>query len=420
MNLVYKEFIQFLNNKGLKEQTNIELQEGYYWFDRLIVKAYDKNGNIHKIIRLNINDDLSITFKTYKKENFNIESWQDTVQRNKNKLLKLENDSLNLIKDSIYKFYNRRTAILSSSGKDSSVVTYLVKQLLKNPLVIFNNTTLDCADTYNFIKKEPNLRIINPKEGFYQWRKRLNFVGNRLSRACCTVFKEGAMVSTLDKNDKYLFFMGMRNQESNTRSGYVDEWKNEKWGKREWDAVLPIRKWSEEEIWLYILLRNIEINPKYKKGYSRCGCAIACPYATKSTWVLDEYWYPDMYERWHNILDEDFIKNKKAPILNCTNAEYHINWNGGVVREEPTEEVIQEFSKQQNLDIDIARKYFNKKCLCCEKKLKKDDIGLSMKLYGRQIEKFKCMKCIGKETNKTNKELKELINSFKSSGCDLF
>lgn len=420
MNLVYKEFIQFLNNKGLKEQTNIELQEGYYWFDRLIVKAYDKNGNIHKIIRLNINDDLSITFKTYKKENFNIESWQDTVQRNKNKLLKLENDSLNLIKNSIYKFYNRRTVILSSSGKDSSVVTYLVKQLLKNPLVIFNNTTLDCADTYKFIKKEPNLQIINPKEGFYQWRKRLNFVGNRLSRACCTVFKEGAMVSTLDKNDKYLFFMGMRNQESNTRSEYVDEWKNEKWGKREWDAVLPIRKWSEEEIWLYILLRNIEINPKYKKGYSRCGCAIACPYATKSTWVLDEYWYPDMYERWHNILDEDFIKNKKASILNCTNAEYHINWNGGVVREEPTEEVIQEFSKQQNLDINIARKYFNKKCLCCEKKLKKDDIGLSMKLYGRQIEKFKCMKCIGKETNKTNKELKELINSFKSSGCDLF
>lgn len=91
------------------------------------------------------------------------------------------------------------------------------------------------------------------------------------ARACCNIFKEGAMIDYLDRNDKYLFFMGMRNQESSKRSNYTDEWKNDKWKGREWNAILPIREWSELDVWLYILKNNININPKYKKGYSRVG-----------------------------------------------------------------------------------------------------------------------------------------------------
>ena len=106
--------------------------------------------------------------------------------------------------------------------------------------------------------------------------------------------------------------------------------------------------------------------------------------------------------------------------MNCSLKEYHSNWNGGTVRDEATEEIIQEFSEQQNLDINIARKYFNKKCTCCDKKLKKDDIGLSMKFYGRHIEKFKCIKCLSKDLEVSVKELKERAKEFKRTGCDLF
>ena len=62
--------------------------------------------------------------------------------------------------------------------------------------------------------------------------------------------------------------------------------------------------------------------------------AVACPYYTKSTWVLDKYWYPELYNRWHDILEKDFIDNKKSPIMNCSLKEYHYNWNGGVVRDD--------------------------------------------------------------------------------------
>ena len=420
MNLVYKKYIQFLNKKGLNRQTDIELQEGYYWYDRSIIKAYDKEGNIHKIVRLKVEDNLSITFKKYKDKPFDIESWQETVERNKLKLDLLEKHSLQLIEKCVEIFDDRSIAIPSSGGKDSSVTSYLVRQVVNNPQIIFNNTSLDCADTYKHIKKEDNLTIINPKEGFYQWRERVNFIPTRFSRACCDIFKEGAMIDYLPKDSKYLFFMGMRNQESNTRSGYSDIWKNSKWGNREWDAILPIRKWSEEDIWLYILYKGIDINPKYFKGYNRVGCAVSCPYYTKSTWTLDEFWFSQLYKRWHNILDKDFINNKKASILNCTNQEYHLAWNGGMVREEPTEEVIIEFAQQQGLDLEIAKKYFNKTCMCCSKKLKKDDIALSMKYYGRQIENFKCIKCLSKDLGVDKKILKEKIKDFKSDGCSLF
>lgn len=51
MNLVYNEYIKFLNDKGLKEQTNIELKEGYYWYDNSIRISYNENLTFEEIDR---------------------------------------------------------------------------------------------------------------------------------------------------------------------------------------------------------------------------------------------------------------------------------------------------------------------------------------------------------------------------------
>ena len=136
MNLVFKEYIKFLQDNGLKHK----LKEGYYWYDKSIIKAYDKQRNIHKILRIYIDDDLNLSFKFYKEGQFEIESWQETVERNKERLLELEKNSLDLIPNSIKEYSNRSVAVPSSGGKDSSVVTYLVKQIKYKPEIIFNNT----------------------------------------------------------------------------------------------------------------------------------------------------------------------------------------------------------------------------------------------------------------------------------------
>ena len=136
-----------------------------------------------------------------------------------------------------------------------------------------------------------------------------------------------------------------------------------------------------------------------------------------------------MYKRWQNILKEDFVKNNKWLIMNCTLKEYcQQAWNGGVFRKEPTEEVIEEYATYNDLDIEIAKKYFNRYCMngCLNhrkepKKIKnKDVLGMNMKLFGRNIEKFKCKKCLMKEMNWIDKDWNEQVEDFKLQGCKLF
>lgn len=145
------------------------------------------------------------------------------------------------------------------------------------------------------------------------------------------------------------------------------------------------------EIWCYIILNNLEVNPKYKKGYKRVGCAIACPYSGKSTWYLDKYFYPKMYDRWHRILTKDFIEHGKWCTLNCTLKEYQYCWNGGVVREQPTKEVIEEFMQYKGIDsYEIAENISTRHVHVVAKYKKQRYNSYEPKMHGRNITRFMC------------------------------
>ena len=254
-------------------------------------------------------------------------------------------------------------------------------------------------------------------------------IPSRLNRFCCNYFKESPTIDYFYDDEPLIFLFGMRNQESVRRSGYKDIWKNEKWGERDWVALLPIRQWSEFDVWLYILSEDIEINDKYRYGYDRVGCGMACPNYTKYTWVLDKYWYPYLFNRWRNILRNDFINNNKWLIMNCTVDEYVTKaWTGGVYRDEPTEEVISEFSKYSGLDISIARKYFNRYCAngCINKRRQplrikdRNALAMNMKMFGRNINRFLCKKCLMKEFGWSKSQWDEKVSEFKAQGCQLF
>ena len=432
MNPIYNEYLTFL--RDTTKQPLEDLKEGYFWLDKSIIKGFDKQGNEHKFYRVKIENSLKknncCRLKSYDNiADVDLANWQDLIELQKEHLTQLEADSLELIKEKAEKFNTYTSIIPVSMGKDSMLTCHLVRKLYPTK-AIFNNTSLDCADTYRMVKTFPNCEIMNPEKGFYQYIKEQNIIFNRISRGCCRIFKVGEMVRRLDHNKPYLMWMGMRNEESNTRSGYQDEWVNEaEWGNTCWQGILPIRKWDEIDVWLYTIWKNIEINSKYKKGYSRVGCAVSCPYYTKSTWILDKYWYPTMRNRWENILKEDFIGNSKWLVMNCTVDEY-INqaWNGGVFRDEPTEEVIKEYAKYSNLNEKVAAQYFNKYCdNGCKsqsgklKRIKaKDVIGMNLKYHGRNISKFYCKKCLMKMYNMDEEKWNKQVESFKQSGCDLF
>lgn len=359
------------------------------------------------------------------------ETWDETIQRLLPHLQQIETESVKLLKDYCQNI-DRRIINTNSTGKDSMVVTYLAEKAGLVFETYFNVTTLDVAES-NRMARHNGYQFIHPNPkygGFYKYiRQYEGMIPSRLNRFCCQYFKENPTIEHFDASDRLLFLFGMRNQESTARSGYQDVWKNEKWRDRDWIALLPIRTWSDFDVWLYTLYHGIEINAKYRYGYDRVGCGIACPNYTKYTWVLDQYWYPSLFNRWRDILRKDFVSQNKWLIMNCTVEEYVTRaWNGGVYRPEPTEEVIQEYAQYADLDIGVARKYFNRYCAngCLNKrrqplKIKdKDTLAMNMKMFGRDISKFLCKKCLMKEFGWTTSQWDAKVADFKSQGCKLF
>lgn len=393
-------------------------------------------GGILSLYRVFIDDDLNVSLTKHKsyKEGLSYETWDETVHRELPRLKELEAHSIDIIRENCFS-PDRRIVNTNSTGKDSMVVMRLAEKSGLEFETCFNVTTLDVAES-NRMAKRNGFDFITPPErykGFYDYIKRyyygVQMIPSRLNRFCCNIFKEGATVENYSSEEKITFLFGMRNEESQTRSGYEDTIKNPKWGNRDWIGVLPIRTWSELDIWLYTILEGIEINDKYKYGYSRVGCGIACPYYTKYTWALDKYWYPYLYKRWRDILRNDFISSNRWLIMNCTVDEYVTKaWPGGVFRDEPTDEVILEYSEYSGLDPDIAKNYFNRYCMngCLNKrgqplKIKdKSALAMNMKMFGRHIDQFKCKKCLMKEFGWTNDDWVKKVTSFKAQGCRLF
>ena len=410
---------------------DIPIKEGYYWLDNGIIKAFTPDGQLHKLYKYKVNDDLTINITKHKDNNamkFHIEcieSWEETYQRLKSDLQAKIDESLDVIRQAVIDYSDYDFWCATSTGKDSTVTLDLVQKVIPDIKVIFNNTSCDTADTYKILKRHPDWNIINPKEGFYQWQKRLDYIPRHYTRACCGIFKEqNGDLFLRTQSSKILQFMGVRNSESNSRADRKYFTQSKKAQTKNFTSVqcLPIRKWSDLDVWLYMLHNNLEIHPNYKKGYKRVGCMVVCPFATKTSWILDKYWYAKAYKRWIKILKEHFIRNSEWNVFNCTVNEYSTRWNGYTPHLETREDVIREMMKYKGItDYEIAKQYFNKTCSECGKNVRQNDVlAMNMKYHGRSTTDFKCKKCLMREFNMSKDDWNDKVADFKQQGCKLF
>lgn len=121
---IFNEYIEFLKNNNI----NVGLEEGYFWLDRQIIKAYDANGELQKIARIFIDDKLNMTYKIYNhKKEIRVVSWQNIIEKKLKHLQQIEKESLELIKSSLSKYNQHKPFILTSGGKDSTIITHLVR-----------------------------------------------------------------------------------------------------------------------------------------------------------------------------------------------------------------------------------------------------------------------------------------------------
>ncbi len=251
------------------------------------------------------------TENTYKYFNEIIEKW---VYANKEHYDYITTEAKQYISDFSKRFINDdlNAAFVSfSGGKDSTVVSDLVRKALGNPSVIhvFGNTTLEFPQTYEYIerfkavnRKTPVLRAENKEQDFFNLCESFG-PPSRSLRWCCTIFKTGfigeKIKKTFDDRKTILTFYGIRRSESTSRSAYERSSEGRKISKQL--VASPIIDWFDYDIWLYLLTTGIDFNNAYRLGYTRVGCW-CCPNNSAWSQFLASVYMPELYEKFYGIL----------------------------------------------------------------------------------------------------------------------
>jgi len=210
-----------------------------------------------------------------------------------------------------------------SGGKDSTVVSDLVRKALGTPSIIhiFGNTTLEFQQTYEYIerfrtenRKTPILRAENKEQDFFNLCESFG-PPSRSLRWCCTIFKTGFIGDKIKRTfgDKktVLTFYGIRRSESSSRNNYERSSMGRKISKQL--VASPIIDWMDYDIWLYLLSTGIDFNNAYRLGYTRVGCW-CCPNNSQWSQFLASIYMPKEYARFNKMLLDFANKmNKEDP-----------------------------------------------------------------------------------------------------------
>lgn len=306
----------------------------------------------------------------------------------------------------------------------------------------FANTSNDTADTYKRVKKLPSdkLRILNPKKGWRRWlvEEKNYFVPSTFIRNCCSKYKEGQITKAYDKNRKTAMVIGVRKFESVKRSKYEvvmdNDWRTANFGQNTlpalWTNVAPIVEWRDEDVWLFILWKELDFNNMYKYGFNRCGCLL-CPYMSDYTDLLVEKYYPNQYNWWMSILEKNYDTWYIGERLKWTLEEWQLGqWKQGkskeywLINKKETPERVKELADMKGISEEMARKYFNRNC-ACGKALNPTELSMYYKTFGRFEEQEDnrtplCKKCYCKELHITAKQYTEKVVENTTNGCNLF
>lgn len=384
-------------------------------------------------------------------------SIDDLIKQNIGRIDSMYNVSVQRLAKTILDHPNHFYIIGYSGGKDSDLTLHMWNDALKYVsdisasiyhniewVINFSNTSNDTVDTYRRIKLLPQdkVNILNPKIGFYPWIEKIKKYQTPtvLRRNCCSTYKEGQIQKYYDVNRETINVLGVRKYESTKRANYqyfmdyktlVSIWPQTRTPKL-WSICAPAIDFKDEDVWLYLLAHNIDFNRQYKLGFSRCGCLI-CPYQTGYTDLLIEYWYPNMWERWRKILTKGYYINHVQRNFKWTLDEWlNGQWKEGkskeryIIQRNPTPERIRQLADIKGISENMARKYFQRTCKTCGKKLSPSEIAFFYKTEGRDEDNLEdnrgiqCKKCYCEEHSITQKQYTKMIMDFVGSGCNLF
>ena len=181
--------------------------------------------------------------------------------------------SLELINDA-YREFGDGMAVANSLGKDSVTVWHLAKRVSPKIRGFIITTRYKPAETVRFMEQEvaryPELRVFRNDE---PQPDQLYLTDPDL---CCYNLKVVPVRRAVEEMGVDCWVTGLRCTEGRTRTDLQEiEERDEGLIK-----LNPILLWHEREVWQYLALHQLPVNPLYAQGYRSLGCAPCTRIAT--------------------------------------------------------------------------------------------------------------------------------------------
>ncbi|MHC4394642.1 MAG: phosphoadenylyl-sulfate reductase [Planctomycetota bacterium] len=174
--------------------------------------------------------------------------------------------SLELI-DRAHREFGDSLVVANSLGKDSGAVWHLAKRVSPDIRGFIVTTRFKPPETKQFMAEEvgryPELKVYSNDEE----------IPDKLYETdpdrCCEILKVKPTREAVKEMGVKCWITGLRCTEGRTRTKFKEV--------EELDKGLiklnPILIWYEREVWQYLALNQVPVNPLYNQGYRSLGCA---------------------------------------------------------------------------------------------------------------------------------------------------
>lgn len=165
-----------------------------------------------------------------------------------------------------YDKYGDRLVVANSLGKDSVCVWDLAKKVNPGIRGFIVTTRYKPKETVQFmneeIKEYPELKVFRSDAEIPD--KLYETEPDR----CCDILKVEPTRRAIEEMDVGCWVTGLRCTEGRTRTEFKEVEERDK------DLVKlnPILIWKEREVWQYLALYGVKVNPLYSEGYRSLGC----------------------------------------------------------------------------------------------------------------------------------------------------
>lgn len=174
--------------------------------------------------------------------------------------------SIELIKEA-HKKYGEGLVVANSLGKDSVCVWDLAKKVSPKIKGFIVTTRFKPAETIKFMKEEvakyPELKI------YKNDAKIADKLYETEPDKCCDILKVEPTRRAVAELNVKCWVTGLRCTEGRTRTDFKEVEERDKGLVK----LNPILIWKEREVWQYLALYGVKVNPLYGLGYRSLGCA---------------------------------------------------------------------------------------------------------------------------------------------------